>query len=363
MNGVEAAGEIVGGAGAARAIEPGTHGAGGDHGEGPSRCLNCGCALAGDYCHCCGQAAHLHKTIGGLWHDLLHGVLHLDGKFWNTLPLLLWKPGKLTRDYIDGHRARYISPIAFYLFTVVAMFALVVSVGDVKKGDVTIGTDTSEITTVEEADAQLAELDAAAAELDAAGGPGTGGAKAGIEAARSAVQDRRDELSGESTDRDDAGRDGDESLSSGFWAAFGEKLEKFEENPGLYLYKMQTASYKLSWLLIPLSLPFLWLLFPFSRKFGLYDHAVFVTYSISFMMILTIVVGLIAKLPGGTEGTIFGTAALAAILYAPFHMYRHLRGTYDLGRLSALARTLLLAIAAWIVLGVFVSMMFVLGVL
>ena len=126
---------------------------------------------------------------------------------------------------------------------------------------------------------------------------------------------------------------------------------------------MQTASYKLSWLLIPLSLPFLWLLFPFSRKFGLYDHAVFVTYSISFMMILTIVVGLIAKLPGGTEGTIFGTAALAAILYAPFHMYRHLRGTYDLGRLSALARTLLLAIAAWIVLGVFVSMMFVLGVL
>ena len=359
MSGVEAAGELIGGAGAARAIEPGTHGAGGDHGDGPDRCLNCGCALAGDYCHCCGQAAHVHKTIGGLLHDLLHGVLHLDGKFWNTVPLLVWKPGKLTRDYIDGHRARYISPIAFYLFTVVAMFALVVSVGDVKKGDVTIGSDTSEISTVEEADAQLAELDEAEAEIEGMDGPGAGGARAGIDAARVAVQNRRNELTGDPVISPESAEDS----SSGFWRAFGEKLEKFEENPGLYLYKMQTASYKLSWLLIPLSLPFLWLLFPFSRRFGLYDHAVFITYSISFMMLLTIVVGLIAKLPSGIEGTIFGSAAVAAILYAPFHMYRQLRGTYDLGRLSAVLRTILLVVAAWIVLGVFISMMFVLGIL
>ncbi|MEN3972170.1 DUF3667 domain-containing protein [Sphingomicrobium sp. XHP0235] len=359
MNGVEAAGELIGGAGAARAIEPGTHGAGGDHGAGPERCLNCGCALAGDYCHCCGQAAHVHKTIGGLLHDLLHGVLHLDGKFWNTLPLLVWKPGKLTRDYIDGHRARYISPIAFYLFTVVAMFALVVSVGDVKKGDVSIGTDTSEITTVEEADAQLAELDEAEAELEGMDGPGAGGARAGIDAARMAVQNKRSELSGEPVSVAET----DQVSASGFWRAVSQKFEKFEENPGLYLYKMQTASYKLSWLLIPLSLPFLWLLFPFSRTFGLYDHAVFITYSISFMMMLTIVVGLLAKLPGGTDGAIFGSAVLAALLYAPFHMYRQLRGTYSLGRISALLRTILLAVAAWIVLGVFITMMFVLGVL
>ena len=45
---------------------------------------------------------------------------------------------------------------------------------------------------------------------------------------------------------------------------------------------MQSNAYKYSWLLIPLSVPFVWLLFP-CAGFALYDHTVFVTYSISFM--------------------------------------------------------------------------------
>ena len=84
MTELEAAGEVIGGAGAARAIEPG-HGEASDH---PTHCENCGTALAGDYCYSCGQKGHIHKTIGGLLHDLIHGVLHLDGKLWRTLPLL-----------------------------------------------------------------------------------------------------------------------------------------------------------------------------------------------------------------------------------------------------------------------------------
>ncbi|MEO5972025.1 MAG: hypothetical protein ABIP91_01495 [Sphingomicrobium sp.] len=43
-------------------------------------CLNCGCALAGDFCHCCGQRAHVRRTLGAFWHDLAHGVLHFEGK-------------------------------------------------------------------------------------------------------------------------------------------------------------------------------------------------------------------------------------------------------------------------------------------
>ncbi len=63
-------------------------------------------------------------------------------------------------------------------------------------------------------------------------------------------------------------------------------FEKAKANPGLLLYKLQTNAYKLSWLLIPLSLPFMWLLFPFSRRFKMYDHTVVVTYSIAFMTML-----------------------------------------------------------------------------
>ena len=39
-----------------------------------------------------------------------------------TLPMLAWKPGELTRRYIDGQRARFVSPIALFLFCVFLMF-------------------------------------------------------------------------------------------------------------------------------------------------------------------------------------------------------------------------------------------------
>jgi len=35
-------------------------------------------------------------------HDLLHGALHFEGKMWRTLPMLVLRPGKLTRRYIEG---------------------------------------------------------------------------------------------------------------------------------------------------------------------------------------------------------------------------------------------------------------------
>ena len=61
------------------------------------------------------------------FHDFLHGVLHFEGKIWRTLPLLAWKPGELTRRYIDGQRARFVSPIALFLFCVFLMFAVMAS--------------------------------------------------------------------------------------------------------------------------------------------------------------------------------------------------------------------------------------------
>ena len=51
-------------------------------------CLNCGAELVGDYCHACGQRAHVHRSLGAFFHDLLHGVFHVEGKIWATLPML-----------------------------------------------------------------------------------------------------------------------------------------------------------------------------------------------------------------------------------------------------------------------------------
>ena len=115
------------GAAFARAAEPAAgEGAGHTH-EGA--CLNCGTALVGSHCHACGQRAHVHRTLAAFFHDLLHGVLHFEGKTWRTIPLLVWKPGRLTREYIDGKRASYVSPIALFLFVVFLSFALFNALG------------------------------------------------------------------------------------------------------------------------------------------------------------------------------------------------------------------------------------------
>src|SRR5690349_11551457 len=87
-------------------------------------CLNCGTELEGEFCHACGQRAHVHRSLSAFFHDLLHGVFHFEGRIWNTLPMLVWKPGELTRSYIDGKRTRFISPIALFLFSVFLMFGV-----------------------------------------------------------------------------------------------------------------------------------------------------------------------------------------------------------------------------------------------
>jgi hypothetical protein len=124
----EAIGDAITGGVVGRAVEP-------KAGEGPdghtheTNCLNCGTELIGGFCHSCGQHAHVHRTLTAFFHDFLHGVLHFEGKIWRTLPLLAWKPGELTRRYVNGQRASFISPVALFLFCVFLMFATVSLLG------------------------------------------------------------------------------------------------------------------------------------------------------------------------------------------------------------------------------------------
>jgi len=131
---------------------------------------------------------------------------------------------------------------------------------------------------------------------------------------------------------------------------------KAKKNPQLLLFKMKTNAYKWSWALIPLSVPFLWLLFPFSRGFRLYDHIVFVTYSICFMSLLVML---------GTILAYAGLSAVAGLLFLvpPFHMYRQLRGAYALGRAGAAWRTIALLVIPNATLSFFVMGMVALGML
>jgi hypothetical protein len=62
--------------------------------------------------------------MGVLFHDAWHVLTHVDGRFWQTLGALLFKPGRLTREYFAEHRASYVPPVRLYLVLSVLFFAI-----------------------------------------------------------------------------------------------------------------------------------------------------------------------------------------------------------------------------------------------
>lgn len=359
----EAIGTAVVGAAAARAVEP-SHGRKGetplDHGHfHESACLNCHAPLTGPYCNQCGQAAHLHRTMGAFLHDISHSVLHLEGKTWRTLPMLFWRPGELTRRYIDGERARFVSPMALFLFSVFAMFAVFQFSGLTSGGGgssleaANVLTDTGE---GRDAIEQEVARQRAALEAMAPNDPERAGAEQSLkitEAALTGLENSEKIKLGEIGPADftlDNAKTG--------WKALDEGIAQASNDPSLLFYKLQTNSYKFSWLLIVLSVPFVWLIFAWKRRFGLYDHAVFVTYSIAFMSLLFIVLATLANI--GVRAGWITTAALTVPLW---HIHRHLRGAYQLSRFSAVWRTIALLVVITIVLTLFLTVLLLLGLL
>ncbi|HEY0434861.1 MAG TPA: DUF3667 domain-containing protein, partial [Chitinophagaceae bacterium] len=88
-------------------------------------CLNCGTAVIGRYCHACGQENVEPRQT--LWHLIAHffnDITHFDGKFFETLKVLLFRPGFLPAEYIRGRRVRYLDPIRMYVFTSAIFFLL-----------------------------------------------------------------------------------------------------------------------------------------------------------------------------------------------------------------------------------------------
>lgn len=93
--------------------------------DGASHCLNCGAELGGPFCQACGQkAASAHLGFGAVLHEITHEFLHLDGKIFTTLKVLVTQPGQLTKDLVDGHRARFITPLRLYLTASILFFFL-----------------------------------------------------------------------------------------------------------------------------------------------------------------------------------------------------------------------------------------------
>jgi hypothetical protein len=277
--------------------------------------------------------------VRAFFQDFLQGLFNFEGKIWRTLPMLAWCPGLMTRRYIAGERARFISPVALYLFTVFAMFAVLNFTGALSLGKPAKNMKEALQTEIVQDQRKLAALELKR-KITADVGKSTADLDRQIAKRKEDISDNQKMVNGQPLAVVDPG---DEIPG---WVR--PVIKNVQDNPEVASMKVQDAASKYSWLLIPLSVPFMWLLFPFRRRYNTYDHAVFVTYSLSFMMMLVIIAGLLVEI---------GLSGWAGLLFfvPPFHMYRHLKQSYELGRFSAIMRTMALVTFAFIAAGLFAA--------
>jgi hypothetical protein len=315
----------------------------GQAGEAHHNCSDCGAPLTGRFCANCGQPAHVHRSLLHLGEEILHGVMHFDSRAWRTIPMLLFRPGQLTREWVQGKRTRYVSPLAIFLFTIFVMFMLL-SYAPPPPAKTLAMVEAENASGVAKRAAKVAEIER---QLAMAATPeARAEAEDALKAARSDLADAQQTLEGVKT----AG----EMMGNGDWKSrvaakarsgklnlnlgdekLEEKLIHKLENPELFVYKLQQTFYKFSFLLIPISIPFVALLFLWKRGFTLYDHGVFVLYSLTFMSLLITVAAIASR-----TGSWAITAAWAVIPFiVPAHMYFQLKGAYGLGWFSAAWRT------------------------
>ncbi|MEZ5997198.1 MAG: DUF3667 domain-containing protein [Hyphomonas sp.] len=90
-----------------------------------THCLNCGEPLSGEFCYACGQSAHsVRRPFWALFAESLETLFSIDGRIAHTLPDLLLKPGRMTRAYLDGQRARFIPPFRLYVLASLVFFVV-----------------------------------------------------------------------------------------------------------------------------------------------------------------------------------------------------------------------------------------------
>ncbi len=92
----------------------------------PARpCLNCGDPTPGEYCPTCGQRkVDVQVSVRALVVDVLEDQFILDKRLPRTLAYLLFQPGRLTVEYVNGRIVRYIHPFRLYLVTSIIFFLL-----------------------------------------------------------------------------------------------------------------------------------------------------------------------------------------------------------------------------------------------
>jgi hypothetical protein len=256
-------------------------------------CANCSTPLQGPWCHACGQLGEdFHRSWFHLVAESVEGLLHLDGRFWRTLPDLVLRPARLTRRYLEGHRVPQIPPLRLFLVVLLLVFFA----GSVTSGKVNFIHINARPSLT---DAQRAKV------------------KEGLSHANIQL-----------------GRPGDQGPSK--W--FREHASKVVDNPEAFRLILESWSERFAFLMLPIAALLMSVLFIFQRRFYLFDHLIFSMHSLSFLGLLIAATFFV--------GQVLEPAAGWLLLAAPIHLFAHMKGVYQASVFGTLLRMFLLFVGS-----------------
>lgn len=255
-------------------------------------CQNCGTLVTERYCTNCGQlAASFHRPAWSLVGESVSDLFALDGRLARTLPLLLFRPGRLTKSYIDGQRARFVPPFRMFLLASLSFYlALFAVIGD--------GDWLSSIVPTDEA---------VSAAID-----------------DPAVADEMPDI-----------MIGGESLETVEVEELAQGIMDIVESPDAFLRNLEKWAPRLSIILVPLTILALAFLHFWKRSIYVYDHAVHALHLHSWIYLTgTVVLLANTMMDGGWSGWY----ALVIVIY----VWRSLIVAYQANWMIAFVRLLLL---------------------
>lgn len=262
-------------------------------------CPNCNTALAGPWCYECGQRGEeYHRSIVRLAAEAVMGLFDLDGRIWQTFPRLIFRPGKLTRDYLDGHRAVQVPP--FRIFLVVLLMVFFAGSLDVTRNHKNF---------------KLAGPDSP-------------------EAAKILTPEMTKDMDVQL---------GDPNASK--WLK--ERLQFSLSHQDAFFSAVASWGQRFAVLMLPIAALMLTLLFLFKRNVYVFDHLIFSMHSLSFQGLLLTAVFLL-------DG--FGDAWAAELLWlSPVHLFVHMRGAYRISWYGTLLRMFVLFLGSSIAFALLIA--------
>lgn len=102
------------------------------------KCLNCGyfLDLSDRFCAYCGQINTTKRlTLKDFVNEFILSVFTYDSRFRYTIKDLLFKPGAITRNYVEGKRIHYANPFRFFLSASISYFIILAIIAVFNKND------------------------------------------------------------------------------------------------------------------------------------------------------------------------------------------------------------------------------------